>query len=304
MNKSSIIIATRKSQLALWQAEYVKQLLLQHYPQLDIVFLTKTTTGDERQDVSLSAIGGKNLFVKELQAAVLAKEADIAVHSIKDLSCTPHPELLLAAMCERADPRDAFLSHRYPSLQLLPPKSIIGTSSPRRECQLKFLRPDLTYTLLRGNVDTRIKKLKLGEYDAIILAAAGLTRLNLLDDVTEYFSPTEMLPAIGQGAIGIECRSDDTLMQEFLEPLNHLPTYYCVSAERAVNRYLGGDCFTPIAAHANLVNDQLTLMALVGSLTTQEIISTKIQGPSHSAEALGAEAAKNLLNKGAAQLLT
>ena len=296
-------MATRKSPLALWQSEYVKNLLIRAHPHLQIHFLEVTTTGDVKTHIALSAIGGKNLFVKELQSALLTREADIAVHSIKDLSCTPHASLVLSAICEREDPRDVFVSPRYKTLAELPLHAVVGTSSPRRECQLKRLRPDLQCKLLRGNVETRINKLLNHEYDAIILAAAGLIRLGLQNHISDVFSPADMLPAIGQAAIGIECRRDDHELQKMLAPLHHLPTALCVTAERAVNFHLGGDCFTPIAAHATLEHQQITVSARVGSLKTHEMVSTVQQGPHHQAAELGYRAAQHLLSQGAKKLL-
>lgn len=298
-----IRIATRKSPLALVQSHYVAQMLQARFPALTIEFISQLTAGDRNTEVALNTLGGKNLFVKELQALLLDNHADIAVHSVKDLSCTAHAELCLAAICEREDPRDVLITHQADSLAALAPGSVIGTSSPRRECQLRHLRPDLVCRLLRGNVETRLNKLQQGEYDAIVLAAAGLKRLDKLAQVTAYFSVEELLPAIGQGAIGVECRRDHAELRELLDTLNHAPSAVCVHAERAVNAQLGGDCFTPLAAHATLSADTLHLQAMVGSLTDARMITANAQGPASQPEQLGTEIAEQLLRAGAGALL-
>lgn len=301
--KKRIIIATRNSRLALWQAEYVKSALKALYPELEIELLARTTTGDSKQNISLAQIGGKNLFTKELQQAILSGEADIAVHSVKDLAAKTQPGLFLAAILKREDARDVFISQQYSEFSNLPLHSVIGTASPRRQCQILAHRPDLNIKLLRGNVETRLAKLEAGEYDAIVLAAAGLKRLGLESNITHYFNFKTILPAIGQGAIGIECRADDTEMQDRVLPLNDAITHYCVSAERAVNEYLGGDCFTPIAAHAICKQDQLTLTALIGALDGSRVLHTEIQGLCSNAFGLGVDAAKQLLALGAENYL-
>ena len=303
MTGNTIVIATRKSRLALWQTQFVKNKLQHLYPNIKINLLTKVTEGDKRQDIALSDIGGKNLFTKELQSTLLTKEADIAVHSIKDLSAQPQPGLVLAAFCQRHDPRDAFISTTYQQFVDLPHQAIVGTSSPRRQCQLLALRPDLNIKLLRGNVDTRLSKLAQHQYDAIVLAAAGLQRLELDHLITEYFPLTKILPAIGQGAIGIECLSENQEIQQLLQPLDHQPTRYCVEAERAVNARLNGDCYTPIAAHASLVKDKLTLVANVGNLTGSKILTAKSSKISQLYKELGNEVAELLIKQGAISFL-
>lgn len=304
MNKPrQLIIATRASPLALKQADIVKSKLERLHPDLEITYLATTTRGDKNQHTALSDIGGKNLFAKELQAAVLQNKADIAVHSTKDLSAKPIPGLSLVSFCEREDPRDCFISERYSSFSDLPPQATLGTASPRRQSQLLALRPDLNIKLLRGNVKTRLDKLKHAEYDAIILAAAGLNRLGLSAHICEYFSVDVITPAIGQGVIGIECRTNDRLTQALIKPLNHAPTHSCVSAERAVNAYLNGNCFTPIGAHAILKNGNLNLTAIVGALDGSTLLQSKIQGSPNDAESLGTQAALGLIKQGAKAFL-
>lgn len=298
-----IIIATRQSPLALWQTEKVRHLLLQIDAKLQIEFLPLTTRGDEHKDVALSAIGGKSLFAKELQTAVITKKADIAVHSVKDLAAVTLPELKLAAILEREDPRDVLISANALSFQELPRGAVIGTASPRRRCQLLHLRPDLEIKLLRGNVGTRLAKIANHHYDAIVLAAAGLKRLELQQHVTEYFAAEFLLPAIGQGAIGVECRIDDTDLQRLLAQINHPQTAFAVSSERAVNARLGGNCFTPIAALAKVNNEQLTLTARLGSLDGSRLLASQYAGTIHEAEAIGRLVADDLIQQGGKSLL-
>lgn len=303
MSKSTIRIVTRKSPLALRQAELVQQQLTSSYPDLKIEIVGKTTEGDRILNKSLADIGGKDLFVKDLQQTLVNKEADIAVHSIKDMSVKKTSGLLLAAFCQREDPRDVFVSNSYKSLEALPDNATIGTSSPRRQCQLNAINPHLAIKSIRGNVGTRLKKLESGEYDAIILAAAGLKRLRYENRIREYLDPRAFIPAIGQGAIGIECRADDLHTIELLEKLDHQTTRICVTAERAVNRRLNGDCFTPLAAHAVLENNKLHLIAMVGSIDGKHIIRNEIDGPANQAEALGLELGDRLLDQGAGEFL-
>ncbi len=302
-NKQKLIIATRQSPLALWQTEYVKAQLQQHHPDITVEILGKTTEGDRKKDVALNKIGGKNLFAKELQQLLISGQADIAVHSIKDLSVTQPKGLQLACVCKRADPRDAFLAIKHESLNALPNNAIIGTASPRRQCQLLALRPDLQIKLLRGNVGTRLAKLAAGEFDAILLAAAGLTRLKLEQQITEYLDPSLFIPAIGQGAIGIECREDNEEACNLLAPLNDTETAICIEAERAVNRILGGDCFTPIGAHATIEKNTLTLNAMVGALDGSRVINASKSGKLAEATTLGSDVAETLLIDGAKELL-
>lgn len=295
-------IATRKSPLALWQAEYVKASLLKHHPQLIIELVTFTTQGDKILDTPLAKIGGKGLFVKELEQAMLAGDADLAVHSMKDVPMECPEGLAITTICEREDPTDAFVSNRFASLQELPLGAIVGTSSLRRQCQLRALRPDLEIRDLRGNVGTRLGRLDNGEYDAIILASAGLKRLGLQQRIAQ--SLTQLLPAVGQGAVGIEARSNDAELLALLAPLHHLPTALCVQAERAMNRRLQGGCQVPIAGFATLDNQQLTLNALVGSLDGQSVLRYQAQTTDLQAvEQLGETVAEGLLAQGADKVL-
>jgi len=296
-------IATRQSPLALWQAEFVKAELVKHHPALKIELVGFTTRGDKILDSSLSKIGGKGLFVKELEQALLAGEADIAVHSMKDVPMEFPEGLGLITICEREDPRDALVSHRYPHLSVLPEGAIVGTSSLRRQCQLKQLRPDLRIRDLRGNVQTRLNKLDGGEFDAIILAAAGLKRLGLQERITEYLADTVSLPAGGQGAVGIEARANDSRIHDLLKPLNHVDTALCVNAERAMNRRLQGGCQVPIAGYAIREGSQLWLRGLVGKVNGEKILRAEQRGDIHQAEALGVQVAEMLLQQGADRIL-
>lgn len=302
--KTTLRLATRKSRLARWQSEQVKFLLESRFPEIHIELVERTTTGDRHTDQALQTIGGKNLFVKELQNLILSGEADFAVHSVKDLSCQEHDELCLAAILERADPRDAFLSTKHSHWSKLPIGARIGTASPRRACQLRHWRSDLNCVLLRGNVDTRVEKLQASEYDAIVLAAAGLSRLGLSHTITAYFEPDVMLPAIGQGAIGIECPKDNNALLAILHSLNHEDTALCIQAERAVNAHLGGDCFTPIAAYATLKQNQIYLSGLVGHEKTLAMLRASAYGPKDSPLTLGRKLADDLLAQGAEQFLS
>lgn len=295
-------IATRKSPLALWQAEYVKASLLKHHPQLTVELVTFTTQGDKILDTPLAKIGGKGLFVKELEQAMLAGDADLAVHSMKDVPMECPEGLAITTICEREDPTDAFVSNHFASLEALPLGAIVGTSSLRRQCQLRALRPDLEIRDLRGNVGTRLGRLDNGEYDAIILASAGLKRLGLEQRIAQ--SLTQLLPAVGQGAVGIEARSNDAELLALLAPLHHLPTALCVQAERAMNRRLQGGCQVPIAGFATLDNQQLILNALVGSLDGQSVLRYQAQTTDLSTiEQLGENVADGLLAQGADKVL-
>lgn len=301
--KKTIRIATRKSPLALWQAEYVKQQLLKIDPDLEILFVGLTTQGDREQSKALTAIGGKSLFVKELQKSLLDNNVDIAVHSIKDMSVQDCPGLTLAAICKRDDPRDAFISKKYRGISDLPKSAVIGTASPRRTALLKAQRPDLQIKLLRGNVGTRLDKVLNGGYDAIILAVAGVKRLGLDKHITEYLDTKLFIPAIGQAAIGVECRDDDTELRDLLKNIHHIETAQCVTAERAVNCVLGGDCHTPVAAYAIINDNQLQLHSMVGSLDGATIISNELASSPNDAEKLGKTMGNELLKKGAGALL-
>jgi len=299
--KSTLRIATRQSPLALWQAHYVKDQLKKIHPACVFELVPLITEADRQPSVPLADIGGKGLFVKELENALLDGHADIAVHSIKDMTVDLTEGLILQAICNREDPRDVFLSADHKTILDLPAGAIIGTSSLRRQCQLKALRPDLQTKPLRGNVGTRLDKLKRGEFSAIILAAAGLKRLGKTEYISSYLEIEEWLPAVGQGAIGIECRADDMLTMELIYHIDHPETHACISAERAMNKQLGGSCWAPIAGYATITNTQLTLKGLVGSLDGKQIIHSSATG--NNPEETGLTVAKDLLAQGAAKLL-
>jgi len=300
---STIRIATRKSPLALWQAEFVKAELQRHHPGLTVELITFTTRGDKILDTPLAKIGGKGLFVKELESALLSGEADLAVHSMKDVPMAFPDGLGLAAICEREDPRDAFVSTRYAAISNLPQGATIGTSSLRRQVQLRALRPDLEIVSLRGNVNTRLAKLDAGTYDAVILATAGLVRLRFDVRIRSRMSTRDSLPAGGQGAVGIETRSDDTRLQALLAPLHHEPTAICVRAERALNKHLNGGCQVPIACYAEREGDQLWLRGLVGDPAGAAVLRAEARGPLDAPETLGIAVAEDLLRQGAGAIL-
>ena len=299
----SLRIATRESPLALWQANFVRDALIQHHPDLQVELVPMTTRGDQILDSPLAKVGGKGLFVKELEKAMLDGRADIAVHSMKDVPMEFPEGLGLAVICEREDPADAFVSNEFASLQELPAGARVGTSSFRRQCQLKSERPDLEILDLRGNVGTRLGKLDSGGYDAIILAAAGLIRLELEQRIRERLPFTLSLPAGGQGAVGIECRNDDLPTLQLLDCLHHQDTAARVTAERAVNSRLEGGCQVPIASFAELVGDSLNLRALVGAVDGSVIYRSERNGSKHEAEQLGIDVAEDLLAQGARAIL-
>lgn len=308
--KNKIVIGTRGSKLALWQAEWVKSELERMNPGLVVELNKIKTTGDKILDVPLAKVGGKGLFVKEIEEALLAGEADLAVHSMKDVP-TEFPEgLHLPVICKREDPRDAFITakkdgaFRIGRFTDLPEGASVGTSSLRRACQLKSLRPDLKIEQLRGNLDTRLRKLDEGQFTAIILAAAGVRRLGWADKIAETLDVKVSLPAIGQGAIGIECRIDDEFINGLIAPLNHKETSVCVRAERACLKKLEGGCQVPIAAHASLSGDRLMIDGLVGSVSGDKIIRAHIEGSPDEAEALGTKLAGDLLAQGADKILS
>ena len=303
MATDTIRIATRKSPLAMWQAEYVRDRLQAVHPGIKVELLGMTTQGDKILDSPLAKIGGKGLFVKELEQRMLDGGADIAVHSMKDVPVEFPAGLHLAVICEREDPRDAFVSNQFKTLDELPRGARVGTSSMRRQCQLRALRPDLEILDLRGNVNTRLRKLDEGHYDAIILAAAGLIRLGFQERITQTLATDISLPAIGQGAVGIECRSDDERINALLAPLNDPHTRTRVLAERAMNNRLEGGCQVPIAGHATLDNDTLHLRGLVGRPDGTEMIRGERSGPASEAEAMGIDLAEELLQNGAAAIL-
>jgi len=335
MNKRKIIIATRGSKLALWQAEWVKAQLEKNNPQIEVELKKIKTTGDMILDVPLAQVGGKGLFVKEIEEALLKKTADLAVHSMKDVPTDLPEGLHLAAICKREDPRDALITavsdqqsaisrkKKIKSFKDLPKGALVGTSSLRRLCQLMSKRPDLKIVSLRGNLDTRLRKLDEGQFDAIILATAGVKRLGLQKRITESLPTTISLPAIGQGAVGIECRLDDVFINKLLKKLDHRTTSVCVRAERAFLKKLEGGCQVPIAAYARIIsqksevrsqkseknlkiktqNSTLVINGLVGSLDGKTLIKGSKKGRPADAESLGNKLAETLLSKGAGEIL-
>ena len=296
-------IATRQSPLALWQAEHIRSRLNQLYPDLTVELVKFVTQGDKILDTPLAKIGGKGLFVKELEAALLDGRADLAVHSMKDVPMHLPDGLSLAVICEREDPFDAFVSNQYQHFNELPQGAKVGTSSLRRKCQILQQRPDLEIIDLRGNVGTRLSKLDEGLYDAIILASAGLKRLGLADRIRHSLSAEISLPAVGQGALGLECRSNDSALLKLIEPLQHQETSNCVRAERAFNAYLEGGCQVPIAGYATLRNDQIQIEGRVGSVAGKVILKAQRVGAIEQAEQLGEQLAQDLLAQGAGELL-
>lgn len=296
-------IATRQSPLALWQAEHIRDRLEALHDGLKVELVTFVTQGDKILDTPLAKIGGKGLFVKELEAALLDGRADIAVHSMKDVPMQLPEGLELAIICEREDPYDAFVSNQYENFTDLPQGAKLGTSSLRRKCQILKQRPDLDVIDLRGNVGTRLSKLDAGQYDAIILASAGLKRLELQQRIRHVLDRDVSLPAVGQGALGIECRSHDTEILDLIMPLMHTDTNVCVRAERAFNAYLEGGCQVPIAGFATLENGQIHLEGRVGSVDGETLLVSKVIGETQQAEQLGVQLAKQLLDQGAGELL-
>ena len=303
MTQTTVRIATRKSALALWQAEYVKAKLEHFHPDIHVELVPMTTKGDVILDTPLAKVGGKGLFVKELEVAMLENRADIAVHSMKDVPVEFPDGLGLEVICPREDPRDAFISNTINSFAELPQGAIVGTSSLRRQCQIKALRPDLDIRDLRGNVNTRLAKLDKGEYDAIILAAAGMIRLKMPERIQEFIEPEVMLPANGQGAVGIECRTDDDTIKALLAPLGCETTRIRVLAERAMNRALEGGCQVPIGSYAVIENQQVYLRGLVGAVDGSTIITDNVTGDTANAEQLGLSLAEKLLAQGADVIL-
>ncbi|VAW83153.1 Porphobilinogen deaminase [hydrothermal vent metagenome] len=303
MTKQIIRIATRKSPLALWQAEYVRANLEQAHPGLSVELLTMTTQGDRILDSPLAKIGGKGLFVKELENSLLDKTADIAVHSMKDVPVELPAGLHLPIICEREDPTDAFVSNDFASLDDLPQGAIVGTSSLRRQCQIKLKRPDLVIKDLRGNVGSRLKKLDNGDYAAIILASAGLIRLKLNERIRDRIDTNILLPAIGQGAVGIECRENDDETFALLAPLNHRETQIRIRAERAMNHKLEGGCQVPIAGYSELTDNRLFLRGLVGEPDGSVLLRSEASGAAEDAEAIGISVAEELLAQGADKIL-
>ncbi len=299
----TIKIGTRKSPLALWQANYVSEHLLTEHPSLAVELVKMSTQGDKILDTSLAKVGGKGLFIKELEQRLLDRSIDIAVHSLKDMTVDLPDGLHLSVICKREDPRDAFVSNQHKTLDALPAGSRVGTSSLRRQVQLHAAYPALEIVGLRGNVNTRLAKLDAGEYDAIILSAAGLKRLGFHDRITCPLPPEHSLPAVGQGAVCIECRSDNSELNALLAPLNDVDTASCVTAERAMNAALDGGCQVPIAGYAVLEGDELFMRGLVGDPEGGDVLRTEARAPRADAEALGKKLAEDLLAQGAEIIL-
>ncbi len=287
----------------MWQAQFIQKCLRELYPQTEISILGMTTRGDQILDQSLAKIGGKGLFIKELEQALEDGRADIAVHSMKDMPMNVPEGFKLAAITEREDPRDAFVSNHYGSLDALPEGSVVGTSSLRRESQLRAQFPHLQVQPLRGNVQTRLRKLDEGQYAAIILAAAGLKRLGLSDRITALLNPEQSLPAVGQGALGIECRADRTDLVELMQPLHHPETAYCVEAERAMSRVLGGSCQVPLGAFGEIINGSLQLRGFVAQPDGSRMVSDALSGTPENGIAMGQQLAQKLIHKGAGEIL-
>jgi hydroxymethylbilane synthase len=298
-----LVIGTRGSTLALWQAEWVHARLHELEPGLPVLLKQIKTTGDKILDTPLATIGGKGLFVKEIEDALLRGEIDLAVHSMKDVPTRLPEGLEILSIPEREDPRDALISRGGATLDRLAAGARIGTSSLRRQAQLLNVRPDLSIQMLRGNLDTRLRKLEAGEYDGIILAAAGLCRLGWADRVTEYLSPDVCLPAIGQGALALEGRADDAFVRELAGRMEHRPTRIAVTAERALLERLEGGCQVPIAAYATIENDVLSMSALVAGVTGRRLVRDSIQGPATEAHTLGIRLAERLLERGGGEIL-
>lgn len=303
MTKRHLIIATRESPLALRQAETVKQLIQAHHPHLAIELLGITTEADRRLNVTLTDIGGKGLFVKELEEALLDGRADIAVHSVKDVPMELSPDLCLPVIVKREEPRDAFVSNVYETILRLPTGTTIGTSSLRRQTQLRAIRPDIEFKSLRGNINTRLGRLDKGDFDAIILAGAGLKRMGLASRIRSYLSIEQSLPAAGQGALGIECRLEDENTLALIAPLNDAVTFDCVSAERALCRRLGGGCKVPVAAFAQIHHGELLLRGLVANENGSLILRSERRGHPGHADTLGKRVAEELLEQGAEKIL-
>lgn len=303
MFKQFIRIATRQSALAMWQTEFVKGRLESVHPGLEVKIVGITTRGDSIQDRPLVEVGGKGLFVKELENALLNETADIAVHSMKDVPMDLLAEMEIPVICKREDPRDAFVSNQYSNLEALPRAATVGTSSVRRRSQISALRADLQFMDLRGNVDTRLRKLDEGQYSAIILAVAGLIRLGWANRITAALSVEACIPSAGQGAVGIECRTGDLRVKQLITSLNHGDTFTAVACERALSRRLQASCQVPVAAYAQLSNGKLHVNGMVASLDGKKVLKANLHGQADEAESLGVALAEELLDLGAADLL-
>ena len=298
-----LVIASRESALAMWQAKHIQSRLQALYPTCDVQILGMTTTGDQILDIPLAKVGGKGLFVKELEAALEDGRADLAVHSMKDVPMNLPKGFTMAATGEREDPRDAFVSNNYASLEDLPHGSVVGTSSLRRQSQLQARLPHLKVESLRGNLQTRLRKLDEGQYTAIILAAAGLIRLGLGARIRDTISPELSIPAVGQGALGIEIKASRIDLLEILAPLNHLDTQLCVEAERGMSRALAGSCTVPLGAFATKKDNIISITGFVASVDGKQMLRETITGPAEAAEALGQALAEALVAKGAGAIL-
>lgn len=300
---TTIRIGTRKSQLALWQAEFVRNQLRRFHPGLAVELVTMNTEGDRILDRTLAKIGGKGLFTQELEQGLSERRIDLAVHSMKDVTVSLPEGLHIASICEREDPRDAFVSNTYADLASLPPGARVGTASLRRQSQLRHAYPQLQLNDLRGNVNTRLARLDAGEFDAIILAAAGLRRLDFGARIRAYLDIDSSLPAVGQGAVGIECRADDSAINRLVAPLNHAPTHLCLRAERAMNAHLQGGCQVPIGGFAELHADVLHMRGFVGAPDGSRVLRAEMRGSVQQAERIGISVASELLAQGAQDLL-
>jgi len=300
---NTLKIATRNSPLALWQAEHVKQQLIGIHSDLNVELVSMTTEGDRFLDAPLVAVGGKGLFIKELEQALLNGEADIAVHSMKDVTIDLPDELAIPVIMKREDVRDVFISNNYKQIEDLPDDAVLGTSSLRRQSQVKALHPEIQLKDLRGNVGTRLRKLDDGEYDAIMLAAAGIIRLGLKERITQLIPESILLPAIGQGAIGIECRAGDMDIQKLIAPLNDQDTSLCVETERAFSRRLFGGCQLPIAGQASIKGNKVSLVGLVARIDGSEVIKSELSGDLEKCDETGTTLAESLLDRGADEIL-
>ena len=296
-------IGTRNSQLALWQAEFVRAAIIEAHPDCRVELVEILSEGDRTLDIPLYNAGGKGLFLKELETALLDGSIDLAVHSMKDVTVSLPEGLAIPVVCEREDPRDALVSNHYSRLEELPQGARVGTCSLRRKCQLAEARPDLELVNLRGNVNTRLAKLDAGEYDAIILAAAGLIRLDMQERIAEALEPSLCLPAVGQGIVGIECRKDDIAMQDIIAPLNHSQSQVMVRAEREVNRILEGGCHAPLACFSEIRGQELRLRGLVGTVDGARVLRSDHIGTVDSPEALGEKVARELIELGALEII-